>query len=86
MKDREPAREPYCSTCGGLQGHWAHRRSDCLYELRARMRYLASQVDLGNAENAAETRRALERIQERIDDLLAHRVAYAPDYPLPIAA
>jgi hypothetical protein len=86
MKDREPARNPYCPTCGGLQGHWAHRRSDCLYELRARMGYLASQLDLGTAAEPADARRALDRLQERIDDLLAPRIAYAPDYPLPRAA
>lgn len=86
MKSREPSFTPYCGTCGGLQGHWAHRRSDCLYELRARMRYMAAQIELGNTENAAETQRALARLQERVEDLLSHRIAYAPDYPLPRAA
>jgi hypothetical protein len=86
MKDREPARSPHCPVCGGLQGHWKHRRSDCLYELRARMRYLAAQLDLNNAKDAAEIQRAMERLQQRIEDLLAHRVVYAPDYPLSKAA
>lgn len=83
MKDREPARTPYCASCGGLQGYWAHRRSDCLYELRARIRYLAAQNEIGNAPfQVAERERAMMRLEERIEDLLANRVAYAAEYPL----
>jgi isopentenyl phosphate kinase len=50
------------------------------------MRYLAAQLDLNNAQDAAEIQRAMERLQQRIEDLLAHRVVYAPDYPLSKAA
>ena len=45
------------------------------------MRYLASQLDFGKLADAAEGQRALERLQERVEDVLAHRTVYAPDYP-----
>src|SRR5687767_3061025 len=75
---RHQAQDAYCPHCGGLQGHWAHRRSDCLYELRARMRYLLTLLYLGNASDPADTQRAIARLEQRIEDLLAHRVVYAP--------
>lgn len=84
---RQPARESYCRHCGGLQGFWEHRRSDCLYELRARMRYLLAQNELHPASpEAAERERALGQLEERIEQLLAGRFAYAAEYPLPFAA